>query len=328
MHILIMLIKLIEQIKLNSTPIKVISKYDTSSKQGFVFERLWDLVIKFGYCDLFSNTEYKHIDGNINTGKPKFLTSLKKYINETNIISGNSGGCSDITLYKPDEDKYIFISCKYMTESNILDMDDLTKYYRLLRNELKKYDIDEYDEIFGYGKTNLVMRFHQQIICNQIFRLVNEGQKQLLLGAKPRSGKTYICGGSIVMLKEDRTKFNVLIITPAPTETAPQFTEELFEKYKEFNDCNIIHIDSSKKIKHLKDLLGDKNIIVTSKQLLQQYIGDKRLKLPKINIILFDENHFAGTTDLSKEILNTYSSASTIKIYLTATYNKPLKEWG
>ena len=384
-----MLIKLIEQIKLNSTPIKVISKYDTSSKQGFVFERLWDLVIKFGYCDLFSNTEYKHIDGNINTGKPKFLTSLKKYINETNIISGNSGGCSDITLYKPDEDKYIFISCKYftklndiknvikydiqniiavinsnkeiyqnyeiylfvnnkknilkrikkankssyyiikyMTESNILDMDDLTKYYRLLRNELKKYNIDEYDEIFGYGKTNLVMRFHQQIICNQIFRLVNEGQKQLLLGAKPRSGKTYICGGSIVMLKEDRTKFNVLIITPAPTETAPQFTEELFEKYKEFNDCNIIHIDSSKKIKHLKDLLGDKNIIVTSKQLLQQYIGDKRLKLPKINIILFDENHFAGTTDLSKEILNTYSSASTIKIYLTATYNKPLKEWG
>ena len=384
-----MLIELIEQIKLKSTPIKVISKYDTSSKQGFVFERLWDLVIKFGYCDLFSNTEYKHIDGNINTGKPKFLTSLKKYINETNIISGNSGGCSDITLYKPDEDKYIFISCKYftklndiknvikydiqniiavinsnkeiyqnyeiylfvnnkknilkrikkankssyyiikyMTESNILDMDDLTKYYRLLRSELKKYDIDEYDEIFGYGKTNLVMRFHQQIICNKIFRLVNEGQKQLLLGAKPRSGKTYICGGSIVMLKEDRTKFNVLIITPAPTETAPQFTEELFEKYKEFNDCNIIHIDSSKKIKHLKDLLGDKNIIVTSKQLLQQYIGDKRLKLPKINIILFDENHFAGTTDLSKEILNTYSSASTIKIYLTATYNKPLKEWG
>ena len=384
-----MLIELIEQIKLKSTPIKVISKYDTSSKQGFVFERLWDLVIKFGYCDLFSNTEYKHIDGNINTGKPKFLTSLKKYINKTNIISGNSGGCSDITLYKPDEDKYIFISCKYftklndiknvikydiqniiavinsnkeiyqnyeiylfvnnkknilkrikkankssyyiikyMTESNILDMDDLTKYYRLLRSELKKYDIDEYDEIFGYGKTNLVMRFHQQIICNKIFRLVNEGQKQLLLGAKPRSGKTYICGGSIVMLKEDRTKFNVLIITPAPTETAPQFTEELFEKYKEFNDCNIIHIDSSKKIKHLKDLLGDKNIIVTSKQLLQQYIGDKRLKLPKINIILFDENHFAGTTDLSKEILNTYSSASTIKIYLTATYNKPLKEWG
>src|SRR3989304_7375064 len=215
-----------------------------------------------------------------------------------------------------------------MTESNILDMDDLTKYYNLLQIELNKYDISEYDETFGYGKTNLIMRFHKKLICNKTIKLINEGHKQLLLGGKPRCGKTYICGSIIVILKENRDKFNVLIITPAPTETAPQFTEDLFEKYKEFNDCNIIHIDSSKKIKHLKTLLGDKNIIVTSKQLLQQYVGDKRLKLPKINIIFFDENHFAGTTNLSKEILDTYSTLSTVKMYLTATYNKPLKEWG
>lgn len=383
-----MLSELIEKIKFISKPIKIISKYDTLSKQGFVFERLWDLVIKFGCCDIFPNTEYKHIDGNINTGTPKYVSSILKYIIKSNIISGNSGGCSDITLYKPEEDKYIFISCKYftelediknvskydiqnilavvkenyeiyqnyeiyicvndkhnvlkrvkkankssnyitkyMTESNILDMCDLTKYYKLLHKELQKYGMDDYDENFGYGKTNLNMRFHQQLICNKTFKLINEGQKQLLLGGKPRCGKTFICGGIIVMLKEDRDTYNVLIITPAPTETSPQFTEDLFEKYKEFSDCNIIHIDSSNKIKHLKKLLGDKNIIITSKQLLQQYVGDNKLKLPKINMIFFDENHFTGTTDLSKKILNTYSTPTTVKMYLTATYNKPLKEW-
>jgi hypothetical protein len=43
--------------------------------------------------------------------------------------------------------------------------------------------------------------------------------------------------------------------------------------------------------------------------------------------LVFDENHFSGTTNLSKDILESYSCKNTIKIYLTATYNKPLKEW-
>ena len=67
-----------------------------------------------------------------------------------------------------------------------------------------------------------------------------------------------------------------------------------------------------------------------SKQLLQKYINDKtimKIKNLKLDIIGFDENHFSGTTDLSKDILTSYSSKNTIKIYLTATYNKPLKEW-
>jgi hypothetical protein len=52
-----------------------------------------------------------------------------------------------------------------------------------------------------------------------------------------------------------------------------------------------------------------------------------KIKNLKLDIIGFDENHFSGTTDLSKDILTSYSSKNTIKIYLTATYNKPLKEW-
>ena len=46
-----------------------------------------------------------------------------------------------------------------------------------------------------------------------------------------------------------------------------------------------------------------------------------------LDMICFDENHFSGTTDLSKDILNSYSQENTVRIYLTATFNKPLKEW-
>ena len=67
-----------------------------------------------------------------------------------------------------------------------------------------------------------------------------------------------------------------------------------------------------------------------SKQLLQKYINEKTIMVIKnleLDLIAFDENHFTGTTNLSKDILNSYSNIKTVRIYLTATFNKPLKEW-
>jgi len=43
--------------------------------------------------------------------------------------------------------------------------------------------------------------------------------------------------------------------------------------------------------------------------------------------MIFDENHFGGTTDKSEEILASDTSTITVKIYLTATYNGSLKKW-
>jgi hypothetical protein len=57
--------------------------------------------------------------------------------------------------------------------------------------------------------------------------------------------------------------------------------------------------------------LNENNIFVISKQLLQKYINDEtimKIKNLKLDIIAFDENHFSGTTNLSKEILESYSS--------------------
>jgi hypothetical protein len=171
------------------------------------------------------------------------------------------------------------------------------------------------------------LRFHQELITQETSRLIEEGNKDFLWGCKCRSGKTFMVGGLILKQLEIKGKLNVLIITPAPTETAPQFTDDLFIKYKDFEPFKIHHVDSSKTI---DVTLGESNIFVVSKQLLQQYVDDKtilKIKNLKLDIICFDENHFSGTTELSKSILDSYTSKCTSKLYLTATYNKPLREW-
>jgi len=77
-------------------------------------------------------------------------------------------------------------------------------------------------------------------------------------------------------------------------------------------------------------VLTQNNIIIVSKQLLDDYVFEKKLQpIQQLNLdfIVFDENHFHGTTQMSKNILESYSSSKTIKLYLTATYAKPLSKW-
>jgi len=133
--------------------------------------------------------------------------------------------------------------------------------------------------------------------------------------------------GQIINQLSNRENVNILIITSAPTETLPQFTDDLFNSYIDFNDFNIHCITSGKMLKSLEIEKDTNNIFIASKQLLQDYVVEKKIKqIKNLDIIFSDENHFASTTQLAKDIFNTYSSKKTVKIYLTATYNKPLKE--
>lgn len=367
------------------------------SKKGFIYERLWDVCIKFGFCNIFQKSDFTHMIGNMNNGNLKPLTTYTHYLTEK-VISGNSSGCSDISLYNIIDETFTFISSKYpkskdditkqksvsyyevqniisvidankhiypnfkifllvpdkksvlekvknankssnyitkyMNEQNILDKNDLNKCFLCFKADMLKHmkvyqnGKINYDEIYLSPKCNLSLRFHQELITQKTSNLIEEGYKSFLWGCKCRSGKTYMFGGLIIKQFEIKQKLNVLIITPAPTETAPQFTDDLFNKFKEFETLKIHHIDGTKNIETL--VLGDSNIFVMSKQLLQKYTDDKtimKIKNMKLDIIGFDENHFSGTTDLSKSILGSYSSKNTIKVYLTATYNKPLREW-
>ena len=363
----------------------------TQSEKGFIFERLFDIVIKFGFCNVFTNSNFNHLSGNSNNAKLKILENLNQYLNEK-VLSGNSGGCSDITLQNKDDNTYIFITSKYpksneditkqkkvdyydiqkiiamiddnkhiyknykiylvvpnkkkvldkvktannssnyitkyMTEDNILDKDDLNKYFLAFKQDIIKNKNEDWQTIYLNSKENLILRFHQELITQKTSNLIEEGNKSFLWGCKCRSGKTYMIGGVIIKQLKVKNKLNVLIITPAPTETSPQFTNDLFNKFKDFDKFKIHHIEGSKSLDSIET--SDNNIFVMSKQLLQKYINEKtimKIKNLKLDIIGFDENHFSGTTDLSKDILTSYSSENTIKIYLTATYNKPLKEW-
>ena len=364
----------------------ILEKCKTQSEKGFIFERLWDIIIKFGFCTEFPRTEYVNMYGNVNNGKLKKLETFTNYLKEK-VISGNSGGSSDITLLKVSDNTYIFLSSKlfissddavdqygiekinsmiadnkhiylkfkiyllvqdkktvlgkvktanissnhitkYMTEDNILDKNDLNKYFLSWKEDYIKNKDNNLDETYLLPKDNLILRFHQKLIVQKTIKRMEEGYKSFLWGCKPRSGKTYMVGGIIIKLFENNKKLNVLIITPAPTETTPQFTEDLFCKFKDFNNITIHSIKDSTLINNIK--LGENNIFVVSKQLLQKYINENTIEIIKnlnLDIIVFDENHFSGTSELSKSIIKSYLSKNTVKIYLTATYNKPLREW-
>ena len=374
----------------------ILDKCKSQSMKGYLFERCFDIFIKLGFCPIFPNSQFSHKIGNSNNAKMKNLENLNKYINDEKICSGNSGGCSDITLQNKNDNTFIFISSKfpksteditkeksvdyydiqnivamvnknkeiykkfdiylvvpdknkvlekvksskkssqyitdYIKKEKLLDKNDLNKYFLEFKADIiknmKNCDKLDFDELYLTPKDKLKLRFHQELITQKTSDLIAEGHKSFLWGCKCRSGKTYMSGGIIIKEAEKKEKLNVLIITPAPTETMPQFTDDLFHKFKDFDFFKIHNIEGSNSLKKLK--LENDNVFVMSKQLLQKYINDDtimEIKNLKLDLIVFDENHFSGTTDLSKDILNSYATKNTIKIYLTATYNKPLKEW-
>ena len=213
----------------------ILENCKTQSEKGFIFERLFDIVIKFGFCDIFTNSNYNHLIGNSNNGKPKILENLNQYLNEK-VLSDNSGGCSDITLQNKDDNTYIFITSKYpksneditkqkkvdyydiqkiiamiddnkhiyknykiylvvpnkkkvldkvktsnnssnyitkyMTEDNILDKDDLNKYFLAFKQGIIKNKNEDWQTIYLNSKENLILRFHQELITQKTSNLI------------------------------------------------------------------------------------------------------------------------------------------------------------
>jgi hypothetical protein len=383
------------------------------SKQGFLYERIWDICIKFGLVkniidfDNYNNP-LLHFRGNVNKNDiiklncKEFKNFFYDYLKEK-IISGNSGGYSDITIR--NNDIIVISSCKYFKDDkendikkyeihnlcpiinkntdpvkivlflkdkktfikknktankssqllikyinpygnyeNVYDLNDLEFYYSKLKNILKFYnyfkdikDIKNFEKNYlKHYKKIFEPKFHQHLFINQISRIIsnNNINKNILIGAIPRTGKTYILAGSIEKYISEikKKEYNFIIITPAPTETIPQYID-VFNNYSNFNDINIITKDKDNNNKHKKDCI---NVYIYSKQKLDR--DDKKgdndeniihtLRKYDFSIIFIDEAHYGMTTDKSKELLKALNEQKqAFKIFITATYNKPIREF-
>ena len=169
-------------------------------------------------------------------------------------------------------------------------------------------------------KKDLELRFHQQMIVKNTLSEIHKESKNFLWGCKPRSGKTFMAGGLIKELDED----NILIITPVPKETTSQFTD-MFSEYDDFKKYEITVLKHKREFKNPNEY-GKKNIFITSRQLLQQNLDTNFTEI-KMDLVISDENHFGGTTELSKDSIQSVSDEHTVKVFMTATFMKPLLAW-
>ena len=168
-------------------------------------------------------------------------------------------------------------------------------------------------------------RFHQELCIYKILNKIKEGKRKFLMGWKCRAGKTYGVGHLIDQFYKSFGSINALIITPAPSETLSQFGHEMFDAFTNFRD---IHIEEIKKGKQLNELRHqESNVYIISKQLLDNYVkSNKRCDFHEIeyDLIIFDENHFGGTTQKAEAIFKLFSKEYTSLVFLSATYQKTL----
>ena len=402
----------------------VIKKLEnTKSIQGYIYERLWDICIKLGITDL-TDINTKHGIGNINNNITfKNINDFFDVYIMDGIISGNSGGYSDITF---ENNKTLhLVSVKYIEGSNIKDFDiqnlctiikdreddgydniktllfvknkekfkeickatnkssnvlinyispegnyenvydlrNLEIHFHKLKKLLELYDywkdterIDTFKKVYLNVKDKLLFpftpRFHQELFIEKINTLmktlIHKKNKNILVGAIPRSGKTYIMAGAILRhvkehIKNEKTYNNYVIITPAPNETLVQYKDAFdnhidFKRYNieagiikaekdiEFNENQNKHFVYLISKQRLGNVNGD-NVEVDNdiyKKNIEKYFGRKN----NINIIFMDEAHFGMSTEIAQQIVKCLNTNNSVKIFVTATYNKPQKEYG
>lgn len=194
----------------------------------------------------------------------------------------------------------------------IIDWNDLKNGYDIFK---KTYGKIKLKNLLLKNKYPIVLKLHQKYSVLKMQELKNQGEKNILFGHIPRSGKSYCLCGSIICDSENKNECNYLIITTAPKETIEQYIK-IFNCLQ-LSKFNIINLNSKSKIK-----LQNKNIIICSKQYLQNK-NIKWLKELSIDIRYIDESHNGGTTELSKKMLDKYGKNSTT-VFMSATYTKPV----
>ena len=225
------------------------------SIKGGLYEKIWDIIIKFGCCSIFTNDTYDHYTGNINTCNITKVDNLELYLQKMTTAPEKSGS-SDIILQNKHTGKWVFMSSKFCLDDSkknvkyyevqditsaihhnshkykeyeiylvvndkekvskkikdseattnhitdhihdVLDLGDLEIYFQILKTKIQDITIHDVNTKFCNAKIPLVLRFHQDMMTHLQMERIDEGKKQLLVGAKARSGKTYGVGGLFI----------------------------------------------------------------------------------------------------------------------------------
>ena len=206
----------------------------------------------------------------------------------------------------------------------LLDWNDLNIAYKRFR---KLYGKLALKTILDNYKKPILFKFHQEYTKNRVKMLITDGCKEIVLGHLPRSGKTYILAGIIIDAINSGRK-NHFIITNAVNETRSDVMNIL--DCFELRNVNVKFLDAKSK-KRVEESLTSSNIIVCSdKYLKNSKKGIKEIEwLKKLNfsIIANDESHMGSTSDLSKKVFDYYSVEDTVKIFMTATYDKVVGDY-
>lgn len=210
---------------------------------------------------------------------------------------------------------------------NPLDTTDLTRMCAWLCKKTKKCWSSSssirsvLEHLTGHHKPLMMLRFHQFLITNKVRELIAKGKKTILIGCLPRSGKTWM--GAYVAQNYSK----VLVITTRPTETKNQWMK-VFQHHDEFSDYKVDNLtaETTKSISDLHRVKDAKLVAIASIQFFKMAERES-LKDLSWDLVLLDEIHEGGSTELSAEALNTYITnehSDPIKILMTATYTKPV----
>jgi site-specific DNA-methyltransferase (adenine-specific) len=359
--------------------------FDDYLKQGYISSN------SGGYSDITFRKKEKEDDVsyNLNLVSVKYIkdsNNIKKYDiqNLCPLIAKENENYNSINtlLFVKDKDNFkkmckkanksSDILIKYISPNgnyeNVYDLSDLEDYYKELMKILSDFNFlenvnDFKEKYLNIYKKKFIPRFHQELFIEKISDLIKKEQKNILVGAIPRSGKTFIMAGTIladvIRDKENNKKCfnNYVIITPAPNETLNQYYQA-FDDYYDFANNDIVAInvkDEKNKPLSSYDLKGEvnkHNVFLISKQRLgfkdkednkedkednadkyNEYIDNIKKNInkyfgkSKFKLIFLDEAHFGMSTKIAKTIFKELDKDKSYKIYVTATYNKPKQKY-
>lgn len=201
-----------------------------------------------------------------------------------------------------------------LNHENIYDIDDLDRMCFSIQKRTVGSS-NPLQSLIGDTKNNIDLRFHQSMICKNADSILSKAGSRILIGAIPRSGKTYIGAKLCVGYSK------ILVITTRPSETRSSWLD-VFKNHREFTGYSIKSLNSE--TEEMVDSSAEKIIVVASTQFFKNNEARQVKKNKSWDVLLIDEIHEGGTTHSSMNIVQNNSSDKTRQIMMTATYEKPI----